>query len=704
MLLTGLIVATGAVYTAVGVRKRYQKRKRRMLFLPNENSTPSSFFRKTQETIQRYTGNTLIAFSGQRRHQQLQAISSAGQKPDISQAEQTINRNLAVASGLLGLTIVASVGYPLLTMLSLPGFLYLYIPIFQRAYRQLTQERRIGMAVLDTVIASGMLILGYFVLQALFYMLVFLALKLIQRTQDNSRQRLVNIFGETPRTIWVCQGEIEVQIPFEDLQRGDIVVLHAGEVIPADGYITEGFARVDQRMLTGEAQPMEKGVNDPIFAGTMLLSGKIYIRVDKTGTETIAAQIGDILGRTADYKPSYQTRGEAISDRSALPMLALGAMTWPILGPHHALAALLANFGFHMRVLAPLSMLNFLNIASQQSILVKDGRALEALKHVDTILFDKTGTLTQDLPHVKTIYPVDSYTENDVLRYAAAAEFKQTHPIAQAILYASQARNVEIPPIDDAIYEVGYGLRGKVGGKLIRVGSGQFMTMEGVMLSAGLRTIQDHCHEAGLSLVYVAIDDHIIGAIELHPTVRPEAKRIINGLRQRGLTIYIVSGDHERPTQQLAQDLNIDHCFAETLPENKAKLVEQLQQAGKSVCFMGDGINDAIALKQANVSISLRGASTVATDTAQIVLMDESMNHLLQLFELAEHLDTNMQTNLIATIVPGVLCLSGIYFLHFGVAATCTLSYLGFVTGVTSAMLPAFTHWQLGDRPRFLKQ
>jgi len=264
-------------------------------------------------------------------------------------------------------------------------------------------------------------------------------------------------------------------------------------------------------------------------------------------------------------------------------------------------------------------------MASEQSILIKDGRALELLSQVDTVVFDKTGTLTQEQPHVGKIYTLQDYQENDLLKYAAAAEYKQKHPVAKAIIQAAHERELNLPEIDEAKYEIGYGIKVTISNQLIRVGSVRFMEMEEIAIPKKIRKILSSCHEFGYSLVMVAIDNQLAGAIELHATIRPEAKSIIKGLRQRNMSLYIISGDNEKPTQRLAEELGIDNYFADTLPENKATLIQQLIDAGKVVCFVGDGINDSIALKKAHVSISLKGASTVATDTAQIVLMDASL-------------------------------------------------------------------------------
>ncbi len=186
----------------------------------------------------------------------------------------------------------------------------------------------------------------------------------------------------------------------------------------------------------------------------------------------------------------------------------------------------------------------------------------------------------------------------------------------------------------------------------------------------------------------VTIDDLLGGAIELQATIRPEAKRIINTLQQHNMSMYIISGDHEQPTKKLAKELNIDNFYANVLPENKASIISELQNQGNFICFISDGINDSIALKKANVSISLRGASSIATDTAQIILMDETLNQLIQLFELAKNFNANMNNTLVTTVVPGLITLSGAFFLHFGIASSIILNQMGFAAGMGNVMLP----------------
>ncbi len=338
---------------------------------------------------------------------------------------------------------------------------------------------------------------------------------------------------------------------------------------------------------------------------------------------------------------------------------------------------------------ASLGTLNHLNLAAHKGILVKDGRAIEYLTEVDTVLFDKTGTLTQEEPEVGQVIICDNYGKAEVLRYAAAAEYKLAHPIAKAILKKAKASNLTLPDIEDAQYQMGYGITVTLENRLIRVGSIRFMTMERIAIPEAMAEAIAHSHSEGHSLVMVAINDRLVGAIEMQASVRPEAKLIIEGLRQRGIKhIAIVSGDHKQPTQKLAEELNLDSYFHDILPEKKADIVEQLQKQGRSVCFVGDGINDAIALTKANVSISLGGAASIATDMAQVVLMDGSLSRLCDLFDISKSLDVNLRRSFLSVIVPSVINLTGIFLLHFGLLSVILIANAANAVGVGNAISP----------------
>ncbi len=639
---------------------------------------------QAQEIIAQYVGDT--------RRQQLQEMATSKEEvAELSDEEKELNRNLSLLSVALGFTAGGAWLYPPLTLIGLPFYLYSAVPMIMRDfYTAVVKEKRISMAALELALIGLMLGTGHFFAATLGGFLYLFSKKLVLKTEDHSRKSLINIFGQQERMVWVQIDGHEIETELSELKAGDIVVVAAGEMIPVDGIITSGMAGVDQHVLTGEAQPVEKEVGDEVFASTVVLTGRIEIEVEKTGSQTTAAQIGDILLRTADFKMTMHSRGVQIADRTALPTLSIGGLAFLSGFTPIGVASLMnANFGYNMRVLAPIAMLNYLNLLSQQGILVKDGRAVELLKQVDTVVFDKTGTLTQEVPHVAHIHACDGVEATELLTLAAAAEYKQKHPIALAILQKAKQEGLTLPAIDDAQYKVGYGLTVTIGDKLVRMGSSRFIQLQGITIPSQIEAVQEDCHRQGHSLVMVAINEQLAGALELHATVRKEAKAVIRELRQHGIqSMYIISGDHEAPTKKLAKELGIDDYFANVLPEDKADLIKQLQEAGKSVCYIGDGINDSIALKQAHVSISLRGASTIATDTAAIILMDGGLSQLGQLFEIAEQFENNLWRTLMITILPGFISMSGVLFLNFGIITTILLNQVGLAVGMANTILP----------------
>ncbi|MEZ4734800.1 MAG: HAD-IC family P-type ATPase [Caldilineaceae bacterium] len=314
--------------------------------------------------------------------------------------------------------------------------------------------------------------------------------------------------------------------------------------------------------------------------------------------------------------------------------------------------------------------------------------ALESLEQIDTVVFDKTGTLTLEQPTVSRIHCYNGVSEPEILRYAAAAEAKQSHPIARAIVQAAREHGLDLPRLEDAHYKVGYGLKTQVEGCTTRIGSVRFMRVEGLVVPPEITTQQVESHALGHSLVLVAFDEEVVGAIELQPTIRPEAAQIISDLHKRNIETVIISGDNDAPTRGLAAQLGIDRYFAEVLPEDKANLVRQLQEEGHKVCFVGDGINDSIALKTADVAVSLRGATTIATDMAEIVFMNGTLGQLPELFELADDFAANMRTNMLASVLPGVIGIAGTLLFGWGMAICVLLSQGSTPVGVYNAIKP----------------
>ena len=317
-----------------------------------------------------------------------------------------------------------------------------------------------------------------------------------------------------------------------------------------------------------------------------------------------------------------------------------------------------------------------------------DGR-IELMNEVDTVLFDKTGTLTRERPEVGRIIASHGFAPERILQFAAAAEKRFHHPIALAIRHKAEELDLELPPTDDTQYKVGYGITVAVAGHMIRVGSKRFMDMEGVVMTAEVEEAMGQAHGEGHTMVMVSVDGKLGGAIELHAAVRPEVQRIVQGLRDRGIKhVAIISGDHEAPTRKLAESLGMDRYFAQVLPADKAEYVVKLQQENRKVCFVGDGINDSIALKQANVSISLRGASSIATDTAHVVFLEEGLSRLCDLRDISRDLDRNVRRSWKLILAPNIACIAGVFTLGFGIMASVATNNVAALAALANGMLP----------------
>lgn len=614
--------------------------------------------------------------------------------------DQMLTQKLATLS--LPLVVVPVGGFlsaPAMVGLGLGVYLYTALPlVISDLYTALIKEQRISMVALECVLFVIMLSTGHYFAAVLGAALYLLSKKLVLKTENHSRQSLINTFDQQHQSAWQKIDDLLIETPVEKLNRGDLIVVSAGEIIPVDGVVHAGMASVDQSALTGESQPVDCDPQQKVFAATVVLTGQLEIAVESAGTETIAAQINQILLKTADFTSTMHSRGEYIADRTAFPTLIAGGLS-AVAGftPIRSASLMNANFGYNMRILAPISMLNHLGYGAKNGVLIKDGRALELIEQVDTVVFDKTGTLTEERPTLADIHLYGDYSADELLRYAAIAEQRQGHPIAQAIIAAAAASGHQTLPSTDAVaYRIGYGLTAQYQDKVVQLGSRRFMASESIAIPFEANALFSACEERGVTLVMMAIDGELVGAFELHATIRPEAQLIIEHLRQAGIGhIYIITGDHDSAARYIAQQLNIDGYFANVLPQEKANHIKQLQQAGRTVCYVGDGINDAIALKQSHVSISLAGASTVATDTAAIILMDGNLAKLPLIFSLVNSFSTSIKRSFYSTMVPGFICVVGVIGLHFGIVSTILLNQAGLMVGIANASLKQKS-WKAG--------
>jgi Cu2+-exporting ATPase len=615
----------------------------------------------------------------------------------LSQRKQTVDHEFKYSLIAMGVTGVAQLVYSPLLVIGVPLVIYSSLPVIADAWRGL-RNKQLRSTIIDSIAITGSILGHYYFTNALINTSYFLGQKILVQTEDHSNQKLQQLFSTQPRYVWLWVDGVELETPFEDVKQGQTVVIHAGEVIPFDGKVINGQASADQHMLTGESQPQDKDLGDDVFASTLLVSGKIHICVEKAGKDTVAAQIGEILQNTTDFKSNIEARAIQTANHLTLPTLALSGVALMTLGPMAAVAVTYCNFADIIRISLPLGVLNHLKVATDKGILIKDGRALELLGDVDTVVFDKTGTLTQEEPIVGKIHSCGTYTEDDILSLAATAEHRQTHPVARAILNAAKERGLSLVNIDQAHYEMGYGIKVSLKGQDIRVGSRRFMLMEGIEMPDSEELWRTASHEEGHSLVYLSVDNILIGVIELHIILRPEVSTLIKNLRQRNLALCIISGDHYQPTKNLADSLGITEFFAETLPEDKAKHIEALQAQGRKVCFIGDGINDAIAMKKAQVAISIAGATTVATDTANIILMNKDLKQLDELFKLSADFEQNIKSGMKWSLLPGAIGVMGVFFFHLRIYGASSLYLFSLVSGISNATLPLLKKKEVDEK------
>lgn len=599
-------------------------------------------------------------------------------------------RNISIAATSAGLATVGTLFYTPLALLSLPGIIYITYFSVAEAYRALVKDRKLTIDALASTTKVLLTINGYLFWASVSVTIYSINRYLLAKISDTSRKDLIDVFRQVPKTTWIVYSGTEKEVLVDTLKANDIIVVSVGSAIPVDGLIVKGSATVDQQLLTGEAQPAEKHHGDTVFAMTSVLSGKLYIRVTKAGNETTAAQITSILNSTIDSKTEAQLWSRKITDKSVIPTLVLSGASYPLLGPGTALAIMNSHFNYRAIISSTIGVMKYLKMALSHGLMIKDGRTFEALSKVDTVVFDKTGTLTEEQPNVGIIYAQSGYSKQDIVGLAAAAEARQSHPIAKAIVQKAQEWGVVLPTVTDFDYKLGYGLSVKLGETVIRVGSLRFLEEHNITVPTGILTMQTQCHNNGSSTVLVAIEHIAVGAIELQPSLRQGTEEILQTLHKHGIqSTYIISGDHDAPTRALAKKLNMDGYFAETLPEQKAELIAQLQAKGKHICYIGDGINDALALQQANVAISLRGASTVATDKAEVILLDKTLEKLPLLLDMAQQFDRHIKKVVTVVAVPSIVSAgSAIVFVSTGLTGSFILPLVGLAGGLTLAMRP----------------
>lgn len=595
-----------------------------------------------------------------------------------------------MTTGVMGLAVMAQTGYAWLIPISYLLIGSLSTNIFKEAANALFKEKKIKVDILDTAVILASLLFGQIAAAAFMVWVLDLADMLLEKTTKKSQKYITDIFGEQPRFAWLLVDGAEVQVEVKDLKQNDVVVIGTGEQIPVDGIIVTGGAMIDQQSLTGESTPADKHENEHVFASTVIVAGKINVKVQGTGEDTLASQVISIINEAAGYDVKLQSVGEKMADKMVIPTMGLGVLGFATAGSGAMLAIMNADYGTGIRVAAPIALLASLGNAAKNGILIKHSEVIEKLKDIDVVLFDKTGTLTREVPTVSRIVVAGKkYKEEQILFYTATAEQKFSHPIAAAILQKAKEENIDLAAYDESQYYVGLGIKVEIHGDWVKVGSMRFMESENIKIPAVIRKAFDETASRGQTAILTAINNKVAGLIELKSTIRDEAAEVIADLRREGIKeIVLISGDNEAPTKELSRQLNIDRYFAGVLPNEKAEYVKLLQDEGKKVMMVGDGINDSAALSHADIGVSLKGASTIAVDVADVIFMDGSLTKFYYLFEVAANLQKNVKRSFLLIAVPNTLCIAGAFMGVFGLKASLVLNNGFNLIAAANGMLP----------------
>jgi Cu2+-exporting ATPase len=531
-------------------------------------------------------------------------------------------------------------------------------PIAQRAYKSIAQDRRLNIDCLDLLALSLSAWQGKLLTPALVVTLHELGDAIREQTARTTEVRSSTLADAIGRFAWVKgDGDELRQVPSDQVQVGDIVVVHPGEQLPVDGTVLDGEATVDQQGLTGEAMPIVAQPESYVFASTLVRSGQLTLRAERVGDHTRAAAGLRLLEQAPVYDTRMANYTEKVADRLIVPSLLLATLVLGITrDPARAASILTLDFVTGIRVSIPTAFLGALNHTTRHGVLVRSGRTLEQLAEIDTIVFDKTGTLTQGRIAIADISPVPQTLEPDrLLQLAASAEQRLTHPVAEAIVNQAQQQGLPLLPRGEWDYTVGFGVTADIDGHLLLVGSERFLHQQEVNWNGW-----ENPKASLLSQIYVACDGKFVGTLGYNDPLRPESVRLVNLLqRQFGLELHLLTGDNPQRAAQVAEELGIpaERVYSEAFPDQKAKIVRDLHRAGRTVAFVGDGLNDSVALAYADVSVSFERGADIARETADVVLMNNNLLELLEAIAIARETRDLIEQNIALVVVPNLVAL-----------------------------------------------
>jgi Cu2+-exporting ATPase len=563
--------------------------------------------------------------------------SAARGAPQATAAAPDVPKRTPLALPTLSLAMAFSAN-PIVAALNMPLMLWNAIPIAKRAWKVWANESRLNIDVLDTLAISSSVLQGNPLAGCIVTWLIKLGDWIRDVTAAGSKRAISELLEFQSKAAWVLRDGVVVSVPATELAAGDLVMVYPGEMIPVDGEIIDGHATIDQKTITGEGLPVNRGKGEAAFAATVIREGQITIRALRVGSATTAGQIVHLVESAPIGDTRMQNHAERFADRLVTPTLGLAAGTAAVSGDFNRfLSLVIVDYGTGIRVAAPTSVLSSMTHAARAGMIIKSGGHMEKLADIDTIVFDKTGTLTHGTPAVIDIISYQrSITPNHLLGLAAAAETRLQHPVAEALRRRARQLQVNVPPCDETSYRIGLGVEGQVNGYYIHVGNARFMRQSDIAVgkAAADRAGLD---ERGYSSLYVAVDGKLAGLVPYFDEIRKESRTVVERLRGMGIANSIMlTGDNAVVARAVSGNIGLTQHFADMLPADKASVIQELQRMGRRVAMVGDGINDSPALSFADVGIAMKHGAEVTHESADVILMEDSLWKLVHAVEIAQ--------------------------------------------------------------------
>jgi Cu+-exporting ATPase len=517
--------------------------------------------------------------------------------------------------------------------------------------------------------APGLLPAGtgyvYYEAAAVIVTLVLLGRYLEARAKGRTSEAIKRLMSLAPKSAHVMRDGAFVEVPLESVRAGDVVQVRPGEQVPVDGEVIDGSSFVDESMITGEPVPVAKQAGAPVVGGTVNKTGAFTVRATKVGAETVLAQIVRMVEAAQGSKLPIQGLVDRVTAWFVPAVIAAAALTfgaWMLLGPEPALTFALVNAvavliiacPCAMGLATPTSIMVGTGRAAELGVLFRQGEALQILRDVGVVALDKTGTLTRGRPELTDLVTTEGFAEADVLALVAAVEASSEHPIATAIVEAARLRGLVSAPVEAFQAVPGYGVSARVAGRLVEVGADRFMEKRGLSVAAFDEAVARLGRE-GKTPLFAAIDGRLAAVVAVADAIKPSTPEAIRALQALGVEVAMVTGDNRRTAQAIAARLGIDTVVAEVLPDAKVAAVERLRASGRSVAYVGDGINDAPALAAADVGLAIGTGTDIAIESADVVLMSGDLRGVVNAIALSQATIRNIEQNLFWAFAYNVL-------------------------------------------------